>query len=115
MKGLGGLIMMGVALVAVYFLWTRFGGEFSGSAPQVDQPDIGIPDVNEAGDKATDAANDAADEVGAWSLQTWKLIILGIVAIALTKLWFSNPRFRYIVIGIFIAIVIMIGFIPQFQ
>ena len=112
MKGVLGLL---VVLIAGYFAWKYFGGELSGSAPDVARPDIGVPDANEAGNKAKDVADSAADEVATWSLQTWKLIVIGIVATALTLLWFRSAKFKWTAIGIFVAVVFFIGFLPQFQ
>lgn len=111
MKGFSGFVLLFIMVIGGYYVWTQLGGEVSGSAPDVGRPEINVPGPNEAGDAASDTLNDAADEVATWSLNTWKMILLGLAAFGLSYLWYKNPKFKYIVIGVLIAVVVIVGFV----
>lgn len=110
MKG-GGIFVIIILGVLGYLAWTQLGGDITGTPPDVGRPEIQLPDANEAGDAASDAAGNAADEVGSWSINTWKMILIGLGALGLSILWFRNPKFKYGVIGALIMVIVVVGFL----
>lgn len=108
-----GLVLLGGLGFAAWYLWTQAGGEVSGSAPEVDRPDVELPDANEAADKATDGFNKAADTVMGLSPGTWKIILIALGAGYLAWLWFTRPKFKWAVIGGGIVLLFVIGVVPQ--
>lgn len=110
-----GLIALAALAGGGYYVWTNLGGDVSGTAPDVERPDVELPDANEAADKASDGFNSAANTIMGLSDNTWKIILIGLVAAYLAWLWYSRPKFKWSVIGGAIMLVIMIAIIPQFQ
>ena len=100
MKGVFGLLFLGLLAFGGYYLWTNSGGEISGSAPDVQRPNVSVPDPNTVGDKATQYGNTAADAVMGLSANTWKMILIGLIAAYLAWLWFTRPKFKWAIIGV---------------
>lgn len=106
---LGLIVLIGIGV----FVWMQLGGELSSSAPNIDRPDINAPDPDEVGDKATEYGNQAADLVMGLSPNTWKIILIALVASYLAWLWFNRPKFKWAIIGGLIMLVVFIGVVPQ--
>lgn len=115
MKGLGGMLVLAALVVGGYFMWTNMGGEFSGSAPAVERPNVELPDANDVGDKATDLGNRAADSVMGLSANTWRVIIISGLAAYVAWLWFTRPKFKWGIIGGGIMLIVMIAVVPQLR
>ena len=113
MKGAMGFLFLAALAVGGYWFWTNSGGEISGSAPDVERPNVELPDPNTVGDKATQYGNTAADAVMGLSPNTWKMILLGLLAGYIAWLWFTRPKFKWAVIGAAIMLVVFIGVVPQ--
>ena len=113
MKGVMGLVFLAALVFGGYYFWTNSGGEISGSAPNVERPEIGVPDPNTVGDKATEYGNTAADVVMGLSANTWKIILIALGASYLAWLWFSRPKFKWAIIGAFVMLLVFIGIVPQ--
>lgn len=111
MKGLAGIVLIG-AFAAVG--WLVFGDMLAGGGSvdpgSVQPPDVPVPDVNDAADRAQDGANTAADEVSSWTPETWKVIVLALIATAATVLWFRSAKFKWAVIGVGIALMAVVAF-----
>jgi len=112
-KGLGGLVALVAAVAIGAYVWIQLGGGLSGSAPNVDRPNIDAPDPNDVGDKATEYGNKAADLVMGLSPNTWKIILVVLGATYLAWLWFSRPSFKWAVIGAVLMLLVVIGVVPQ--
>lgn len=113
MKNIMGLLFLGALALGGYYLWTNAGGEISGSAPSVGRPNVELPDANEAAEKARGGLNTAADTVMGLSPNTWKMILIGLVAGYIAWLWFTRPKFKWGIIGAGIMLIVFIGVVPQ--
>jgi hypothetical protein len=109
---MGFLFLLALA-VGGYYFWTSSGGEVSGTAPNVERPQVDLPDPNTVGDKATDYGNTAADAIMGLTPGTWKIILIALGATYLAWLWFTRPKFKWAVIGGALMLLIIIGVVPQ--
>lgn len=111
MKGIGGLALIAVAALAGYiFFGDQIVAMLQGGSIDPGAVDVPVPDANDAAGKAQDGANSAADEVSSWTPATWKIIVLALTATAATYLWFRSPKFKYITIGVFVAVLAVVAF-----
>lgn len=111
MKGIGGIALVAVAALAGYiFFGDAIMAALQGGQVDPGAVDVPVPDVNDAAGKGQDAANSAADEVSSWTPETWKIIVLALAATAATYMWFKSPKFKYITIGAFVAVMAVVAF-----
>lgn len=100
-----------VAALTVFDLDTAFlGRDILG--PE-DLPWTSVPDVdpNSAADSARGGADAAADEVSSWTPQTWRMIVIGLLSLGATIMWFRSPKIRYGIVGALAAVLILVAFV----
>lgn len=111
MKGIGGIALLAVAVLAAYiFFGDQITALLQGGSVDPGAVDVPKPDVNDAAGKARDAGDAASDEVSSWTPETWKIIVLALTSLGATYLWFKSPKFKYITIGVFVAIIAVVAF-----
>lgn len=111
MKGAGAFALIAVVALAGYiFFGDQIVALLQGGSVDPGAVDVPVPDVNDAAGKAQDGANAASDEVSSWTPATWKIIVLAVTATVATVLWFRSPKFKYITIGVGIAVMAVVAF-----
>lgn len=111
MKGAGAFALIAVVALAGYiFFGDQIVTMLQGGSVDPGAVDVPVPDVNDAAGKAQEAGDAASDEVSSWTPATWKIIVLALIATAATYLWFRSPKFKYITIGVVVAVVAVVAF-----
>lgn len=110
MKNLGLLLVL--ALAAFAAIWLGVDDMLLGR-DVVNPSDVPVPNVdpNSAADGAERGANSAADEVASWDGDVWKLILIGLAALAITIAWFRSTKFKWAVIGGGVAVILLTAFV----
>lgn len=107
MKGMGGLLVMVAVVVGGLYFWTQSGGSVSGTAPEVDRPNVEAPSVNESASGLRRFFDWLGDEVMTWSSVVWQMIALGLVLLALRFVFKKMPMVVWMGIGAIGAIILV--------
>jgi hypothetical protein len=72
---------------------------------------VAPPGVNGVADHATKGGDDAASWLTTLTPNTWKIIIIAVIALVILWAWRSFPAFKWMIIGCGLAALVFLVFI----
>lgn len=94
-----------LAITAIGFF--MLGGNVTAGKPTATKPER--PSVNDVATNTRKGAEGAADTVSTFTPDTWKMIILGVVAAVIMFAWFHYPKFKFFVLGLGVMLVVVLA------